>query len=176
MIFETLGHIDMALGHYDKALEHFGKALNEAKAASLKSAYVDNLLQLGRCHHLMKQSSGAFNYIEEALSLARRLQLRKSLIYIHLELSQIYKAIGHSARALEHYEAYHRLESELLKYRADSKFRGLQIVQEVEKAKQAARIYQLEKIELERTILELEETKKNLIPAHARVRKAQSKS
>ncbi len=104
----------------------------------------------------------ALNRIPEALALMHKALITaeilkaKRLIYrTHEALSLAYERQGDLARALQHLKQYQAIKEEAQSEEAAQKIRSLQVLHEVEQARQEAEIYRLRNLELSRANREL---------------------
>ncbi len=108
------------------------------------------------------QFLAALDYFKEALGLAEKVGNKDRQADIHQRLSAVNRQLGSLSAALDHYEAFHQLRSEIFNEQADIRLKSLEIVHRTAAARQEADLLQQQKTELEERVAartrELEET------------------
>lgn len=98
------------------------------------------------------QFPAALDYLGQALALAEKVGNKDRQADIHERLSAVNRHLGQLAAALTHYEAFHRLRSEIFNQQADLRLKSLEIVHRTAAARQEAELLHLQKAELEERV------------------------
>jgi diguanylate cyclase (GGDEF)-like protein len=102
-----------------------------------------------RCQGEFHKATIVLDYV---LNLAQALGTRPLQADCLGELAQSHKALGNYQQALEYYEQFHKIKESIFNECAHTRFKMLQIVHQVEKARKEAELYQLRNVELQREI------------------------
>jgi signal transduction histidine kinase len=161
----NLGNTYVAQAQFEQALDCYRQAINLAEGAddAFDQAYM--LLSVARACYKQQQLDLAKPYAELVLTIAQQSKQQGFQFEAHELLAMIYKAQGNFAAALTHHEQFHQIKETIFNQTADDKLKRLEVVHQTEAARQAAEIYQLRYVELEREINERERVQKALIQA-----------
>ncbi|MCY7351823.1 MAG: tetratricopeptide repeat protein [Cytophagaceae bacterium] len=157
-LFEV-GRIHAALEAYAEVLTYGQNSLRIREGIGDKKGQAEVLLLLGELYG-HAQFSGydparATNLLTESLRLGRETGAKDVAFRIHLSLAKALKEAGEFREALEHFEAYSRLEKEVYNESVNQQLQNLHIAHRVEKARQEAEIYRLRTIELAELVEEI---------------------
>lgn len=89
-------------------------------------------------------------HLDKALALSESLGTKPRLYRAHQVYADLYKALGDSAKALEHYETFFRIKQDVFSAEMNSKLTTLQMSFATERAEKEAEIYRLKTVELGR--------------------------
>ncbi|WP_297853167.1 HD domain-containing phosphohydrolase [Meiothermus sp.] len=110
---EGLAKAQKALGEPQMAIEVLQEVLELARAKDWRTTVLDALLSLGEVFLELGDLTQAQTYAMEALERSRQAERKRSTYQAHHLLAQVHRAGGAYRQALEHFEAYHRLEREV---------------------------------------------------------------
>ncbi len=148
----TLGKIYLAMQDYRQAVNCFQEAATISSEVTLNHRIATALHMLGvtfRCQGEFHKATIVLDYV---LHLTQALGTRPLQADCLGELAQSHKALGNYQQALEYYEQFHKTKESIFNECTDTRFKMLQIVHQVEKARKEAELYQLRNVELQREI------------------------
>ena len=123
-----------------------------SKQAGSKFEIVEALLRIGRVHRQLERDMDSLAYFEQALSVAQEINAKHKIYECHKELAEVYKQMEMYKQALEHFEQYQVIERSVFSDRADNRLKSLQVMHQLEAARNEAEISQLRNVELQRQI------------------------
>ncbi|MCU0481378.1 MAG: ATP-binding protein, partial [Anaerolineae bacterium] len=88
---------------------------------------------------------------------------------IHQTLADAYQQDGNFMQALYHYKAYHQVHTDIFNENADTRLKNLQVLHQVETARQQAEIHQLRNIQLQEEIQERQKAQEALLSANTQL-------
>jgi signal transduction histidine kinase/predicted negative regulator of RcsB-dependent stress response len=153
----SIGDIYLAQGEPQQALDCHFESLEISKKSGSKFDIVESLLRLGRVHRQIERHTASLAYFEQALSVAQQIEARHKIYECHKELAEVYKHKEMYKQALEHLEQYQIVERSVFSDRADNRLKSLQVMHQLEAARNEAEISQLRNVELQRQIEAREE-------------------
>jgi signal transduction histidine kinase len=153
----SIGDIYLAREEFKQALDCHYEALDISKRAGSKFEIVETLLRIGRVHIRLERDKDSLAYFEQALSLSQEIDARHKIYECHKELAQVYKRMEMFQEALAHFENYQVIERSVFSDRADNRLKSLQVMHQLEAARNEAEISQLRNVELQRQIEAREE-------------------
>jgi diguanylate cyclase (GGDEF)-like protein len=136
---DNLGAYHERVGDWIEAVSHHQQAYELAQSIEYAEGQLNAVLNLGRVNVDHGDPAQAAEQLHEALSLAVKLDRPKSRRDAHQHLSRLYKQQGQPALALEHFEAFHAEERELLSTERDKTTRTLMMQFDVERAQTQTR-------------------------------------
>lgn len=148
----TLGKIYLARQDYMQAVNCFKDAATISSEVTLNCRIATALYMLGvtfRCQGELHKATIVLDYV---LNLTQALGTRPLQADCLGELAQSHKALGNYQQALEYYEQFHKIKESIFNECTHTRFKMLQIVHQVEKARKEAELYQLRNVELQREI------------------------
>jgi len=96
----------------------------------------------------------ALTYLQRGLDAAQESGSRSEVVHCHAELTEVYKKLGDTAAALDHFESFYRAERQLFDQESDRRLKTIEIIHNVENTRKDAEIYQLRNVELQREVEE----------------------
>jgi signal transduction histidine kinase len=148
----SIGDIYLIQGEIQQALDCHYEALDISKQAGSKFEIVEALLRIGRVHRQLERDMDSLAYFEQALSVAQEINAKHKIYECHKELAEVYKQMEMYKQALEHFEQYQVIERSVFSDRADNRLKSLQVMHQLEAARNEAEISQLRNVELQRQI------------------------
>ncbi|TAL57970.1 MAG: tetratricopeptide repeat protein [Bacteroidetes bacterium] len=143
-----LGVIFKKTGQYEGALDYFKQALGIRREARHMQGIATSLNEIAELLLILKKYDEAEVYLHEAKLACEKVNNRSKLYRTHLMFSRLYKSINNPLKALEHYERYDQLKSDVLGEAANNKIKELQTRMATEKADREAEIERLRNVEL----------------------------
>jgi serine/threonine protein kinase len=137
-----IGHSYERLGDRKKATEFYSKSLRMREEIDQREAQCTTLIALGKLC-LDEDSEKAIAFLHRALELADRAGAKARVYQAHLALSHVHEIRGETTQALQHYKAYHDVQSEVAKFTSGMRVKNLQTLFEAERKKREAEIARL---------------------------------
>jgi class 3 adenylate cyclase len=122
-------------------------------------------LEIGRLYANTAKPRRALPYLKRSLELARKIGLPTVVAAANEALAGYYKAQGDFARALEHFEEYHRHSAEIAQREARQTAQHFRQAFDFERAQKEAEIYRLRNEELAAANAQSEALLLNVLPA-----------
>ncbi|MFN8495072.1 MAG: tetratricopeptide repeat-containing diguanylate cyclase [Caldilineaceae bacterium] len=148
----TLGKIYLAMQDYPQAVLCFQEAATVSGEVTANHRIATALHMLGVTFRCQGEFHKATCVLEYVLNLTQELGTRPLQADCLGELAQCYKALSNYQQALAYYEQFHETKESIFNERTATRFKTLQIVHEVEKARKEAELYQLRNVELQHEI------------------------
>lgn len=151
----TIGTLYLTIADFPKAFDHLIKSLELQKKTGNKLGEVKTLQAVGELMSKVPKDSNYNFPMSEIECLTSALDLAKEFTEIdveaklHQQLSESYKFIQEYQKALEHYEDFFDLKTQMLKIEAEEKIKNLQLMSEIKQARLEAENYRLQNEELE---------------------------
>ena len=137
-----LGQSYERLGDRQKAIDFHSKSLRLREEIDQQEARCTSLIALGRLW-LEEDMEKALAFLHRALKAAEDVDTKPRVYQAHLALSHAYERRGESAKALEHYKAYHDIHSEAAKATSGMRVKNLRTVFDAEKKEREAEVARL---------------------------------
>ena len=96
----------------------------------------------------------ALTYLQRGLDAAHEAGARHEVVRCHAELAEVYKKLGDTTSALDHFENFYRAERLLFDQESDRRLKTIEIIHNVENTRKDAEIYQLRNVQLQREVEE----------------------
>jgi diguanylate cyclase (GGDEF)-like protein len=137
----SAGRAAEAIPLYRDADEIAHAELDEQARSAIKLLLGEGLLETGELDE-------AKLALYAAIDRATPIDMKRDLSRAHLALSRVFKHEGDYASALEHFETYHDLHSQIFSEESDKQVKSIFNRWETEKAQHEAEIYRLKNVEL----------------------------
>ena len=158
----TLGKIYLAMQDCIQASTCFQEAAQISSEVTNNQRINHALQMLGVTYRCQGQLEIATIVLQYALDSATELGARPLQSDCLFELAKTYKALGNYERALACYEEFHQIKESVFNERADTRFKTLQVVHQVETARKETELYQIRNVELQREIEQRERAQATL--------------
>ncbi len=162
-VLTEIGKIYEEVGNDTRALLVYVECLVEAQRSGNQRAESSALTSLGRIHLRQDELAQALRLLNDALKLAEVVSAPQLLSEVHLTLANAYEKANDFMRANHHFKEYHRIYTEIFNENADTRLKNLQVLHQVENARQQAEIHQLRNIELQEEIKERQKAQETLL-------------
>lgn len=162
-VLTELGRIYEEVGNDTRALLVYVECLVEAQRSGNQRAESSALTSLGRIHLRQGELAQALRLLNDALKLAEVVSAPQLLGEVHLTLSNAYEKAGDFMSAIHHFKEYHRIHTQIFNENADTRLKNLQVLHQVEHARQQAEIHQLRNIQLQEEIKERQKAQETLL-------------
>lgn len=129
----------------EKALAYFTKALASAKETRNKSAEAGIVADIGRAHIRTKKYADADRYLQQSLTLARKLGLKRVIRHVYLALTDLKVQEQKTDEAFNYMRAYYDVRDSLLNGSKTRQIVELEAQFEAEKQEQKIRLLEQEK-------------------------------
>jgi len=157
-----LGLISKKKEEYEKALGFFKQALHIRKELNYYQGISTTLNEIAELLLLIKNYPEAEKYLNEAKVVCEKINNRSKLYRTHFMFYQLYRKTNEPWKALEHFELYDKLKSEVVGEVANNKINELQKRTATEKAEKEAEIEKLRNVELKLAYDLIEEKNKEI--------------
>jgi diguanylate cyclase (GGDEF)-like protein len=148
----TLGKIYLAMQDCTQASFCFREAAQISGEVTSNQRITHALKMLGVTYRCQGEVETAITVLQYACDSAVELGTRPLQSDCLFELAKTYKALGNYERALACYEQFHQIKESVFNERADTRFKTLQVVHQVETARKEIELYQIRNVELQREI------------------------
>jgi tetratricopeptide (TPR) repeat protein len=143
-----LGLICRKTGEFEKALSCFREALKVRRDTNHVQGIATTLNDISDLLVEMKKYNEALPYLEEAKAVCERVGNKAKLYRTHFLFSMVYRNINEPWKALEHYELYDKLKTEVTGETANNRITEMQKKMAAEKSEKEAEIERLKNVEL----------------------------
>lgn len=157
-ILKNIGRIHLKQGNHEQALLHFSEAMRFAESEAIGELSHDILVGLGMVFLGLKDFEQALVYLQQALAQAIQSQVAVAQYQAHEMLSHVYEQLGDFEQALMHHKRFHEVRQHVFSAEADSRFKSMQVLHQVERARHEQKMLQLRNEALELEIAERERT------------------
>lgn len=158
-----LGVIYRKTGKPDKALEYFKQALKLRKEINHFQGVATSLNEISEVLLEMKEYGQAEQYLLEAKEVCEKINNKAKLYRNHYLFSQLYRNTNEPWKALEHFDLFEKLKSEVVGEAVNNKIKELQTRMAIEKAENEKEIERLKNIELKKAYDIIEEKQKKIL-------------
>ena len=152
----NLGRIHAAAGEIDQALAYLNESLALAREGGYRQFEAAALIEIGRIYQGRGDTDRALESLHHARTVAADIQAKQVLFEIHAALAEVYEQAGDWLQALAHHRLFHHTKEEVVNERVTTRLHSLEMMFEVQKARQEAEIYQLRNVALQQEIQERE--------------------
>ena len=137
-----LGQSHERLGDRQKAIEFYSKSLRLREEIDQREAQCTSLIALGKLW-VEEDTEKALAFLHRALEVAEGVGAKPRIYQTHLALSRVHDVRGESAKALEHYKAYHDVHGEVVKFTSGMRVKNLRTIFDAEKREREAEVARL---------------------------------
>lgn len=145
-----LSLIEKANKNYTKAIELLSESLQIRQEINHVQGLITTLTELGEIYLVIDQNEKAREHLEKGLNYSITANSRYKAIRLHKLLSDCFKKTGNVELALQHFEKFHNLKSEVLGEESVNNIRKLQTKFDTEKSEKEAEIHRLKNVELKK--------------------------
>jgi diguanylate cyclase (GGDEF)-like protein len=153
----TTASIQLERGEYAAAIEATQEALSLAQRHGFRRLEAEAFQKLGDAYQRQELNDPAREYLGQAVVIAREIDAKPALYQCLYELALLCKKTGDYPGALEYYEQFHRVKSEVFSEQADWRFKNLEITYQVEQTRKENEIYAQANRALQKEIAERKE-------------------
>ena len=155
--YSHMGKTLLGLERDGEARSAFTQALVHLQRAPNVSLKIDVLLSLSELAARQGDAHLELQRLDNAFELADEIVAPADAYRVHRALAELYKARGEPGQALEHFEAFHRLQERVRREAEQRKTKGLLLQFDVERLEFEREMYRLKHVELARAYAQLEE-------------------
>jgi serine phosphatase RsbU (regulator of sigma subunit)/Tfp pilus assembly protein PilF len=155
-----MGVIMRKLMNYEKAEEYLLDSLRIREGMNHLEGLTTTAIDLGTLYLEAEKLEKALETFQRAQSLAERTKNKPKAAQIHHLLGDAYRALKDPWKALEHYEKYHTLKTEVSGETATNSINQLKTSFATEKSEKEAEIHRLKNVELKNAFDEINLQKK----------------
>jgi signal transduction histidine kinase len=151
-VHQTIGEVYLALRDAEQAQEHLDRSL--AISSEIGMRYREGRARLVKADLLetLGETDAAFAQLQQALAIGTEIHADQLRYQIHERLYRLHKALGNSGQALGHFEQYIKGREQSLEESTSASLRTMQIAYDLKDARQAAELYQIKTVDLEREV------------------------
>ena len=150
----SVGDLYLELEDYAQALNFLTLTAEVAQKIGHRQEAARALRRIGTLHARESRLEMALTYLQRGLDAAQESGSRSEVVHCHAELTEVYKKLGDTAAALDHFESFYRAERQLFDQESDRRLKTIEIIHNVENTRKDAEIYQLRNVELQREVEE----------------------
>ena len=158
-----LGMVHEAMGDLDQAHQSFQESLRIREDISNIPGTITSLTDLGRIAAKQKDFDKAEQFLFRARKKAEALSAKPKLITISLEQAQLYKQAREPELALQYYEEYMALKTEVEGEQNELQVKNLQALYEAERSKQETEMQRLRNQELQTLYDQIERQQEDML-------------
>ncbi|MEO8233965.1 MAG: histidine kinase dimerization/phosphoacceptor domain -containing protein [Flavobacterium sp.] len=131
-LYNSMGVMFIKKKQYDKSLYYFNKSLKISRQNNDEFDISENLKNLGQVHLLQKKMTQSKVYLDEALTLALKIDSKQLQLDIYKIISDYYKAISEYKLSIIYLEKYYLLKETLFNETKSKQITGIQIQYDTE--------------------------------------------
>ena len=161
--YNDLGMAFVQLNKTDEALIYLEKSLEVRLKIQHYQGLISTYTELGELQIKRKNYPEAILHLQDAIKLAEKLNAKPKLYRIHFLFSQVYKLQGKPWEALQHFEQYNEIKSEVIGEQASNKLKRLQAGFEKDSSEKEAEINRLRNVELANAYIHIEAKNKEIL-------------
>ncbi|MFI5203174.1 MAG: tetratricopeptide repeat protein [Flavobacteriales bacterium] len=162
-VYNDLGTIALRQGDPEKALLFFNKALEIRRRIPHLQGIATSLNDIAHTLIEIGKPDEALPYVTEARDLCITIRNKSKQYRSHYLLYKIYRSKGDDKLALENFEEFDRLKSDVLGEAASNKIKALQTKMATEKSEKEAEIERLKNVDLKSAYDIIEEKNKEIL-------------
>ncbi len=130
------------------AQQYFQQALDIRRAETNVMGIITSNLSLGRIFMRLEDFTQAKFHFLDAAEHAQKILAKPRLQKAYFHLAELYKKIKEPYTALDYYEKYMELQTQVMGEETEAKSKNLQIIFNLEKSKNEAELHKVKNIEL----------------------------
>lgn len=157
-----LGVLQRGLKQYDEAEKILGEAIKLRQEINHVQGLITTYTEVAELYIEKKQYPEALKNLFIALDLSEKAKSRQKTMRLHKLLYDVYKSLGDTYKALEHFEKFYDLRTNLMGDEATNNIKRLQTKFEKEKSEQEAEIERLKNVELKKAYEIIEQKNKDI--------------
>ena len=142
----------------DKAIQNNQEALSIREEFKMFGGAITNLLLFSKIYLRQNNLDSAITALDKAMTIAEELKVKLKVFQIHLMLSEIYENKGELQKSYYHYKLYHQISEEVFKEDGEKKLKRSEMIFEAEQTKKENVIIKAQKIQIEKSNIELQKT------------------
>ena len=150
----SVGDLYLEQGDYAQALNFLQLTAEVSQKIGRRQEVARALRRIGTLHARESRLELALTYLQRGLDAAHEAGARHEVVRCHAELAEVYKKLGDTASALDHFENFYRAERLLFDQESDRRLKTIEIIHNVENTRKDAEIYQLRNVQLQREVEE----------------------
>lgn len=160
-------NLNTSLGNLGRTQTLIAQALEIAQISGSPGQHAHCLLSLGAMHHEAGDTNAAWADLESAMRIFEAQGMKSELAQSHRQLAAVLRSAGVFDLALDHFERFHNLDSDLRSDGAEQRAQALAIKMDLERTRRESELHQLRSQEL--TVLnERLQSQTNLLDRQAR--------
>jgi serine phosphatase RsbU (regulator of sigma subunit) len=157
-----LGIIEKEKKNYDAAIDRFTESLRLREEINHVQGSISTLTELGETYFMLNGYATSLGFFKDALKLSTEAGSKQKDMRLYNLIYKACKQLGDTTGALQAFESYFQLRSDLLSDETANKIKNMQTRFETEKAEKETEIERLRNVELKRAFLIIEEKNKDI--------------
>ena len=153
-----LGSYHFVAGEFGEAEAYNKRALALREQHQYLGGAITSCMRLGEIYIRESKPEEAIEILGKGLQLAGQLKVQAKMFPIHLLLSGIYEQKNDPAKSLSHYKQYNELREQVEREDTARKIKNAQLAFEAEQTKKENAVIKIQKEEIERKNIQLQET------------------
>ena len=153
-----LGNYYFQTRDLEKASEFYTRSLVMREQHRLISGAITSCIRLGEINSTQGNSEEAIQLLEKGLTMAGEIKVKPKMYQIHRLLSEIYERKNELDKSLFHFKKFQQLHDEVAAEENARRVKNVKAYFEAEQAKKENAIIKMQKEEIERKNIELQET------------------
>lgn len=145
-------------GEYTQAIEYIQESLVIAQSHGYRRTEAEALRKLGDLYQRQEKNDEALEIVKQALSVAQSIGVKRLVYQCLYDLAMICKGMGDYAIALDYFEQFHVVKSEIFSEQADWRIKNLEITHQIEQNRKENEMYQQANIVLKKEIVARKES------------------
>jgi serine phosphatase RsbU (regulator of sigma subunit) len=162
-VYNDLGTVYQKTGKPDEALNSFKKALEVRRIIPHQQGIATSLNEIASTLIDLNRHDEALPYLNEARDLSALINNKSKLYRTHFLLYKLYRAKENHKLALENFEIYDQVKSDVLGEASGNRIKALQTKMATEKSEKEAEIERLRNVELKSAYNLIEEKNKEIL-------------
>jgi len=156
-VMHDLGKIHVQTNDLQSARHFFEQALDIRTQIGYPQGQISSWIELGKLLTLLDERPLAFENLGQALEASLHINLPSKAADSHHAFAEAYKREGNFSKALEHFEAFHRLKLQTQQVVSKNQMQYIQSSLQIEKAQREKELYRMRNLELEQLNRDIEQ-------------------
>jgi len=157
-----LGVIFRKKGQLSEALAYFEQSLALRRKINHSQGIATSLNEISEVLIGLKEFSNAEKCLMESLEICEKIRNRSKLYRAHFLFSQLYRQTDQPWKALEHYDLFEQIKSDVVGETANNKIQELQSRMQTERSEKEKEIERLKNVELKKAYAVIEDKNKSI--------------
>ena len=157
-----MGLLEKANGNYTNAVVHLKESIVLRKEIDHLQGLITSYTELGETYQMLNDHTSALEQLEKGLSLALLVKTKQKEMRLHKLMYDTYKELKNTELALQHFEKFFEIKSQLLSDEAANNIKKVQTKFEKEKSEKEAEMERFKNVELKKANTIIEQKNKDI--------------